>query len=50
MAIEFRAIPKIFYIEIIFKNKKSALDINCSEMEILLDGDPKYIKHIKKIE
>ena len=38
------------YIEIIFKNKKSALDINCSGMEILLDGDPKYIKHIKKIE
>ena len=38
------------YIEIILKNKKSALDINCSEMEILLNGDPKYIKHIKKIE
>jgi len=38
------------YIEIKFKNKKSDLDINCSEMEILLEGNPKYIKHIKKIE
>lgn len=37
-------------IEILFENNKENLNICCSEMEILLDGDPKYIKHIKKNE
>ena len=36
--------------EIIFKNTQSTLDINCSEMEILLQDDQKYIRHIKKSE
>ena len=37
-------------IEIILKNNQSNLYIICKEMEILLEGDPKYIKHIKKTE
>ena len=37
-------------IEIILKNNQSNLNIICTEMEILLKGDPKYIKHIKKTE
>lgn len=37
-------------IEILFNNTKSTLDISCSEMEVLLVDNPKYIKHIKKSE
>ena len=37
-------------IEIILKNNQSNLYIICKEMEILLEGNPKYIKHIKKTE
>ena len=37
-------------LEILFNNTKSTLDISCSEMEVLLVDNPKYIKHIKKSE
>ena len=37
-------------IEIFLENNRSVLNIICTEMEILLEGDPKYIKHIKKTE
>ena len=37
-------------LEIEFKNLEESINIRCSEMEILLIGDPEYIRHIKKME
>jgi len=37
-------------LEIEFKNLEENINIRCSEMEILLIGDPEYMRHIKKME
>ncbi len=37
-------------IEIEFINNNSKVNIACSEIDILMLGNPKYIKHIKKTE
>ena len=37
-------------IELKFGNIKEIINFKCREMEIILNGDPKYIRHIAKTE
>ena len=37
-------------LEISFQNFDKIINIRCSEIEILLKNDPKYVRHIKKME
>ena len=37
-------------IELKFDNIKEMINFKCREMEIILNGDPKYIRHIAKTE
>jgi len=37
-------------IELQFANIKEIINFKCREMEIILNGDPKYIRHIAKTE
>ena len=37
-------------VDIKLENINKIINIQCDEVEILLEGDPKYVKHIKKTE
>ena len=37
-------------LEISFQNFDKIINIRCSEIEVLLKNDPKYVRHIKKME
>ena len=37
-------------VELKFDNIKEMINFKCREMEIILNGDPKYIRHIAKTE
>jgi hypothetical protein len=37
-------------IELKFGSIKEIINFKCREMEIILNGDPKYIRHIAKTE
>jgi len=37
-------------VDLKLENINKIINIQCDEVEILLEGDPKYVKHIKKTE